>query len=128
MKGDSSSVLTQNNKRIELHIKRRDKSTFMLVCISGQHDQASPITERSHQSDNAKNVEIKASKLQGPFHSLEQAQGSANAIINALNRDGFLLENAYTLWEMYAQSLCNKSKQLNLKTSGDYAFDPKDVY
>lgn len=128
MKDDSSSVLTQNNKRIELHIKRRDKSTFMLVCISGQHDQASSITDRSHQSDNSKNVEIKASKIQGPFHSHEQAQGSANAIINALNRDGFLLENTYPLWEMFAQSLCNKSKQLNLKTSGDYAFDPKDVY
>ena len=100
----------------------------MLVCISGQHDQLSPITGVEHQSYNAKSAEIKASKLQGPFHSLEQAQGSANAIINALKRDSFLLENVYPLWEMHAQSLCNKSKQLNLKTTGDYAFDPKDVY
>ena len=125
----SGLVLTKAPKRIELHIKRRDQSTFMLVCIAGlTTDQPPTNVARNKQHTESPAVIIKASKAQGPFHSLEQTQGATNAIVAALERDGFIMQETKLLWEIAAQKICNVSKNLNHQASGDYSFDPNDVY
>lgn len=95
----------------ELHIKRRDNNTYLLVCLAG--------------SKGAHPVKLKA---QGPFHSAEQAQAARNAIMYALKREGYRSTEDLPCWELHAQAFANNSRETLRQNQGDYSFDPKDVF
>ena len=100
----------ESPSRTELHIKCRDDSTFMLVCLAG--------------IDNKPPTRIKA---QGPFHSLRQVQGARNAIMSALKKEGFLPVSSVPYWEINAQLIANTCRQTLNQNIGDFEFYPKDV-
>jgi len=105
-----TAVLEKDQYRVELHIKRRDEQTYLLVCIAGPSG-ASPEKQ----------------KAQGPFHSCDQAIGCANAIAQALISDGFKANSEVPLWELKAQAITNDCRDTLSKNAGDFSFDPKDV-
>ena len=105
-----AAILEKDQYRAELHIKRRDEHTYLLVCVAGASG-ASPEKQ----------------KVQGPFHSYDQASGSANAIAQALINCGFKLILAVPVWQLKAQAIANDCRDAINKNAGEYAFDPKDV-
>ena len=96
--------------RTELHIKQRDNNTFMLVCLAGsKHSNPSKL------------------RAQGPFHSAQQAQGARNAIMCALQKEGYTPASDLPCWELHAQAFANNCRETLALNKGDYDFDPKDV-
>lgn len=110
--GRSAQVLLRDESpsRTELHIKQRDHSTFMLVCLAG--------------NSNSYPERLKA---QGPFHSELQAQGARTAIMFALQREGYVPTTVLPCWELHAQAFANNSRETLSRNQGDYDFDPKDA-
>lgn len=106
----NAAILEKDQYRVELHIKRRDAHTFLLVCVAGPSG-ASP----------------KKQKAQGPFHSYDQVSGCSNAISQALISDGFKVIPAVPVWQLKAQAITNDCRDTLNKNAGDFSFDPKDV-
>ena len=105
-----AAVLEKDQYRVELHIKRRDEQTYLLICLAGP-SRATPQKQRA----------------QGPFHSFEQVAGSRNAIIQVLLGDEFKLISAIPVWQLHAQAFANNCRDTLDKNAGDFSFDPKDV-
>jgi hypothetical protein len=98
-------------RRIELHILVRDAKTYLLVSLSGQ-DHNLPSKQ----------------KIQGPYHSKPSAQSAVSAIKNALIADGYECFDEHPIWAIQAQQAAREVRQETQTYSGNFAFDPKDVY
>jgi hypothetical protein len=106
-----SYVLRRKAQRIEFHILARDVSTYILISYSGS-DNALPSKQ----------------KVQGPFHSKDQAQSAVSAIANALKVDDYETSEEHTIWAIQAQHAARSLRLETSSASGDYSFDPQDVY
>lgn len=96
--------------RIELHLCRLDETLFSLIMLAGgSADQPS------------------RHKLQGPYHSREQAQAALCAISDALLACGYNgLDEAF-IWRIPAQKLLRNYRNERQSNQPDYDFVPLGV-
>lgn len=107
----NSVSLLKAGHRIEFHLKSRNEHTWCLVCLSGEDD-----------SFPQKN------KIQGPYHDREQAAGAMTAIISSLSGKGYKPNTEGAIWKMQAQALIRSLRTEVEGSTGDFEFDPDDVF
>ena len=98
--------------RIEMYVKTISQEYWHLVLFSGQNDSPLPKKETS----------------KGPFQCADEAVGVRSAIVQCLMGRGYNVEQVSALWEMEAQRVLNENKAIREDNSGDYSFNPKDVF
>lgn len=96
--------------RIELHLCRLEDGLFSLVMFSGKDGQQ---PERS--------------KIQGPYHHRDQAEGALNAISHALISQGYAFSDQALIWQLHRQSALRDCRQERAQHRPDYEFIPLGV-
>jgi len=105
--GTSLVLVAACGKRIELFVKPMEGGLFTLVALGGISN------ELPHKV-----------KSQGPYHRLQQAQGAANAIINALTSRGYCVSEQLNQWSIAAQREIRKIRKKRNDNLPNYTFEP----
>ena len=104
-------VATNDNNRIEIHVKDNMDTTFTLISITGKS-----------------NGGIDRSLRQGPYTTREQALAAMQAICNELQRLGYCPNTeSSSIWEIKVQQEINILRQVKKENQGNYKFHPNDV-
>ena len=101
-----------DDRVIEISIHdQHDDETFCVVALSGQAGQ---------QPDRQRCL--------GPFHSREQARGAMAALSNALNDEGFVVqEQAVLHWQLVAARVARAIRQERAENAVDTRFVPLGI-
>jgi hypothetical protein len=110
-KQSSVALNSDDNHRVEIHIKDNQDNTFTLIALSGID----------------KNLPTKTVR-QGPFYTYNHARSAQSAINNELLRTGFVISSHPPIWEINAQGIVSEIREAKQKNRMNYKFDPKDVY
>lgn len=108
---DQPLVMTRgDHERVEMHLRLDEQQHYTLFAYAGDHQRPA----RTQQ--------------QGPYHSLEQANGARRAIAAALRTQGYRLADSHPVWCLEAQRGINELREAHQQFAVNYKFDPNDVY
>lgn len=101
-------VLSRQDRRVELHLKKVGDETWALVALTGA---------RSGQPDR--------SRCQGPYPTPERAESALRSIIGSLLESGYQpLRQEPVIWSVMAQRLARGLRDGPVSSPGKYLFDP----
>lgn len=98
-------------QRIEIHIKKNHSDSFTLISFAGDSG-CSPNKER----------------LLGGYQHRDQAVAAARAIVASLPAGVFRRSADEPRWSLEAQRIIRQMRLEQADNTGNYRFDPKDVY
>lgn len=110
----AAPVIMENTRgwRIEMVIKANEDESHSLIAQSGLTNKPAEL-----------------SKLQGPYQTQDQAIAARAAIADQLFNKGFqLLDKVEPMWSIQAQGAIKRLRQQRQDNTGNYSFDPSDVF
>ena len=111
---NAAPVIMENTRgwRIEMVIKANEDESHSLIAQSGLTNKPAEL-----------------SKLQGPYQTQDQAIAARAAIAEQLINKGFqLLDKVEPMWSLQAQGAIKRLRQQRQDNTGNYSFDPNDVF
>jgi hypothetical protein len=110
----AAPVIMENSRgwRIEMVIKANEDESHSLIAQSGLTNKPAEL-----------------SKLQGPYQTQDQAVAARAAIADQLINKGFqFLDKVEPMWSLQAQGAIKRLRQQRQDNTGNYSFDPNDVF
>ncbi len=110
---DQEALVLENQRhwRIEMVIKANEDESFSMVAQSGLKDKPAELN-----------------KLQGPYQTLDQALAARGAIAQQWVSKGFERVDVSPIWSLQAQAVIKRLRQERGDNTGNYSFDPSDVF